>query len=128
MTNPAKPKLVGAATLFVVQDVLASVAHYRDVLGFKVVFTYGEPTFYGGVERDNLLIHLQAARQTKRHVGQGASNVFVTEVDALYEELRARGARILQAPQDRAYGMRDFDLDDLDGNRLTFGMGLQEER
>jgi uncharacterized glyoxalase superfamily protein PhnB len=122
MSPPAKPKFVGAATLFVVQDVLASVAHYRDVLGFKVEFTYGEPTFYAGVERDNLLIHLQAARETKRHVGQGAANVFVTEVDALHEELKARGARILKPPQDYAYGMRDFDLDDLDGNRLTFGM------
>jgi uncharacterized glyoxalase superfamily protein PhnB len=123
MSSPAKPKLVGAATLFVVEDVLASVAHYRDVLGFKVEFTYGEPTFYAGVERDDVLIHLQAARETKRHVGQGAANVFVTEVDALYEELKARGARILKPPQDYAYGMRDFDLDDLDGNRLTFGMG-----
>ena len=41
----AKSTLRGAATLFVVQDVLKSVAHYRDVLGFTVEFTYGEPTF-----------------------------------------------------------------------------------
>jgi catechol 2,3-dioxygenase-like lactoylglutathione lyase family enzyme len=27
-----------------VQDVLRSVEYYRDVLGFRVVFTYGEPT------------------------------------------------------------------------------------
>ena len=74
----AKSTLRGAATLFVVQDVLKSVAHYRDVLGFTVEFTYGEPTFYAGVERDDVTIHLQAARQTKRHVGQGAINVFVT--------------------------------------------------
>lgn len=31
--------LVGAATVFVVRDVLGSVAHYRDVLGFQVEFT-----------------------------------------------------------------------------------------
>ena len=84
-----------------------------------------EPTFYAGVERDEVTIHLQAAHKTKRHVGQGAMNVFVTEVDALYEELKARGARVLNAPKDYAYGMRDFDVDDLDGNRLTFGMGTE---
>ena len=38
--------LCGAATLFVVRDVLRSVEHYRDALGFRTEFTYGEPTFY----------------------------------------------------------------------------------
>ncbi len=123
--SSTRPKLCGAATLFVVQDLLKSVAHYRDVLGFKVEFTYGEPEFYAGVERDEVTIHLQAAHETKRQVGQGAVNVFVTAVDALYEELKSRGARVLNAPKDYAYGMRDFDVDDLDGNRLTFGMGTE---
>jgi hypothetical protein len=41
----AEAKMCGAATLFVVQDVLKGVAHYRDILGFKVEFTQGEPTF-----------------------------------------------------------------------------------
>jgi uncharacterized glyoxalase superfamily protein PhnB len=115
------PKLCSAATLFVVDDVLKSVAHYCDVLGFKKVFTYGEPVFYGGVERGDVTIHLQAAHETSRHKGQGAVNVFVTEVDSLYDEFRTRGALVLQPPDDRPYGMRDFDIDDLDGNRLTFG-------
>src|SRR5207237_1335480 len=53
--------LIGAATVFVVQDVLRSVEHYRDVLGFQVEFTYGAPTFYAGVERGGVLIHFRAA-------------------------------------------------------------------
>jgi len=114
--------LVGAATVFVVSDVLRSVAHYRDVLGFQVEFTYGEPTFYAGVERGGVLIHLQAAGETKRQPGQGAVNVFVTDVDALYGELNSRGARTLNEPKDYPYGMRDFDVHDLDGNQLCFGM------
>lgn len=113
-----------SATLFVVNDVRKSIVHYRDVLGFDVVFTYGEPVFYGGVARGDVVIHFQAAHRTKRITGQGAVNIFVTEVDALYAELQARGAQIVQPPDDRSYGMRDFDLDDPDGNRLTFGMGV----
>ncbi|QUS41317.1 VOC family protein [Tardiphaga alba] len=121
MTSPA-PKFCAAATLFVVQDVLKSVAYYRDVLGFEVAFTYGEPVFYGGVERDNVVIHFQAAHRTRRGAGQGAVNIFVTEVDALCADMQSRGAVIIEPPGDRPYGMRDFDLDDPDGNRLTFGM------
>jgi uncharacterized glyoxalase superfamily protein PhnB len=122
MTNSTAVTLCGAATVFVVQDVLRSVEHYRNVLGFKVEFTYGQPTFYAGVERDNVDIHLQAANQTKRQPGQGAVNVFVTDVDALYQELKSRGARVLNEPKDYSYGMRDFDVNDLDGNHLCFGM------
>jgi uncharacterized glyoxalase superfamily protein PhnB len=122
MTTPAAVSLRGAAPVFVVQDVLRSVDHYRDVLGFHTEFTYGEPTCYAGVERDNVLIHLQAASDTKRQPGHGAVNVFVTDVDALYQELKSRGARILDEPKDYPYGMRDFDVFDLDGNHLCFGM------
>ena len=121
MTSPSAISLRDAATLFVVQDVLRSVEHYRDVLGFRVEFTYGEPAFYAGVERDNVAIHLQATSETKRKPGQGALNVFVTGVDALYQELKARGAGTTEEPADRPYGMRDFDIRDLDGNQLCFG-------
>jgi uncharacterized glyoxalase superfamily protein PhnB len=119
---PGSVTLRGAATLLVVRDVLQAVAHYRDVLGFRVEFTYGEPTFYAGVERDDVLIHLQAADHTTRLPGHGAVNVFVTDVDALYQELKSRGARVLKEPKDYPYGMRDFDVHDLDGNQLCFGM------
>ncbi|OAF02946.1 hypothetical protein AYJ54_25420 [Bradyrhizobium centrolobii] len=45
------------------------------------------------------------------------------DVDQLYAELSRRGARLIKQPQDRDYGMRDFDVVDVDGNQLTFGMG-----
>jgi hypothetical protein len=44
------------------------------------------------------LIHLQAAADTKRQPGQAAIYIFVG-VDALYEELRSRGARVLEEPK-----------------------------
>jgi hypothetical protein len=36
--------------------------------------------------------------------------------------LQSKGARILKEPKDYSYGMRDFDIHDLDGNQLCFGM------
>ena len=127
MTSPSAASLCGAATVFVVQDVLRSVEHYRDVLGFQTEFTYGQPTFYAGVERDGVVIHLQAASETKRRPGHGGVNVFVTDVDALYQELKTRGARTLNGPKDYPYGMRDFDITDLDGNQLCFGMESKQQ-
>ena len=42
------------------------------------------------------LIHLQAADHTKRQPVQSAVNVFVTDVDALYQELKSRGGQSLE--------------------------------
>jgi len=127
VTHPTAISLCGAATVFVVQDVLRAVEHYRDVLGFQTGFTYGQPVFYAGVERDGVMIHLQAASETKRQPGHGAVNVFVTDVDVLYRELKSRGARTLNEPKDYPYGMRDFDIHDLDGNQLCFGMESNQQ-
>jgi predicted enzyme related to lactoylglutathione lyase len=49
--------------------------------------------------------------------------IFVTDVDAVHAEVAARGAKVLKPPQNYDYGMRDFDVVDLDGNQITFGMG-----
>jgi uncharacterized glyoxalase superfamily protein PhnB len=114
--------LVEAATILTVRDIAASIAHYRDVLGFAVTFQYGEPTFYAGLCRDDVSLHLRASKINTQWVpGNGAVAVFVTDVDALHQELAARGAKVLEPPQDYAYGMRDFIVTDPDGNQLTFG-------
>ena len=117
------PEMVGAATVFVVSDVTVSIGHYRDALGFSVTFQYGNPVSYACLCRDEVSLHLIAARQTKRLPGNGAICVFVKDVDAVHAELAARGARVVKPPQNYDYGMRDFDVLDLDGNQLVYGMG-----
>jgi len=116
------PMLVGAATVFVVSDIAKSVEHYRDALGFTVTFQYGQPIFYACLCRDEVSLHLLAAHETKRLAGNGGICVFVKDVDSVHADLVARGARVIKAPQNYDYGMRDFDVVDLDGNHLTFGI------
>ena len=120
--------LAGAATVLTVKDIAASIAHYRDVLGFSVTFQWGEPAFYACLCRDEVNIHLIAAERTKRLPGNGAICLFVRDVDALHAELAALGALIDKPPQDYAYGMREFNVTDLDGNQLVFGMGVGGNR
>src|SRR5215469_16703828 len=65
--------LVGAATVVTVTNIAASMAYYRDALGFDVAFDYGEPTFYVGLCRDEVTLHLRAAAQQPSWVaGNGA--------------------------------------------------------
>jgi len=118
-----QPTLVGVATVFVVSNMADSIAHYRDALGFAVTFEYGNPISYACLCRDEVALHLLSAQNTKRLPGHGGICIFVKDVDGVYAELVSRGANVIQAPQNYDYGMRDFDVADLDGNQLTFGTG-----
>jgi catechol 2,3-dioxygenase-like lactoylglutathione lyase family enzyme len=112
----------GSTTVMTVKNVLESLAYYRDKLGFDVAFEYGEPTFYIGLCSGEVTLHLIAAAKAPRPPGHGAVSIFVDDVDVLHAELVKRGAKVLKAPQDYDYGLRDFDVADLDGNMIFFGM------
>jgi len=45
----------------------------------------------------------------------------VTGIDALAEEFRARGANVLDGPEDRVYGQRELVVQDCNGLILAFG-------
>jgi catechol 2,3-dioxygenase-like lactoylglutathione lyase family enzyme len=119
VTSEAQP--IECAAIFVVRDIMASVAYFRDALGFEVAFVYGEPTYYAGVCRGAVTIHLISASQTSRPPGASALSVFVGSADDIHRELSSRGAGILTEPADYPYGMRDFNVEDLAGNTLIFG-------
>ena len=53
-----------STAVFTVKDVMASLAYFRDKLGFDVAFEYGEPTFYAGLCSGGVSLHLIAASQT----------------------------------------------------------------
>src|ERR1700749_54066 len=54
-----RPKLVAAEPQLFVADVTASCAFFTNKLGFSIVFTYGEPPYYGQVKRDGARLHLR---------------------------------------------------------------------
>ena len=111
-----------STAVFTVKDVLESMAYYRDKRGFDVAFEYAKPTFYVGLCSGEVTLHLISASKTPRQPGHGAVSIFVDDVDALHADLVKRGAKVLKEPQDYDYGLRDFDVADLDGNMIFFGM------
>jgi catechol 2,3-dioxygenase-like lactoylglutathione lyase family enzyme len=111
-----------SVTVMTVRDIPQSLAYYRDKLGFETAFEYGTPTYYVGLCSGGVKLHLVEAGHTLRQPGHGAVTIFVDDVDGLHADLQKRGAKILKAPANYDYGLRDFDVADLDGNMLFFGM------
>jgi catechol 2,3-dioxygenase-like lactoylglutathione lyase family enzyme len=118
-------RLTGFSAVFTVRDVPASLAFYRDRLGFRLQFGMGEPPAYAIVERDAASLHLMPASQDPAGLGTSSIYIYVDDVDALHAGLVAMGCPIEIAPEDFSYGMRETSVRDPDGNRLTFGAAVE---
>ena len=117
-------RLTSIAPQFLVDDVEAAIAYYRDQLGFELDFCY--ESFYASVSRDGFAIHLKCAPKTladrahrKQHEHLDAY-IGVVGAMGLHDELRSRGARITKPLEEQPWSCRDFHVEDLDGYILCF--------
>lgn len=101
-------------------NVPAAIAYYRDVLGFRINYQQDD---LGVMDRDAITVLL--IPRTERHKGIGSFEVYVEDADVLYEELLAKGAHILGPPVSHPWGLREFRILDLEGNRITFGQTFE---
>lgn len=101
-------------------DVPAAVAYYRDVLGFRINYQQAD---LGVMDRDAITILLIA--RTAEHKGIGSFEVYVSDADLLFDELSGKGAKVLGPPASRPWGLRDFTVIDLEGNRITFAQTFE---
>jgi catechol 2,3-dioxygenase-like lactoylglutathione lyase family enzyme len=125
-----KAKLENAAAVLVTPDVRRTAAYYRDVFGFRVVEHYDADEAFAAVYRDNVEILLVQARHgefapNRVRFGAGFDLYLdpdtVEGVDAVYAELKAKGARVLHEPAVTPYGAYEFVVQDEDGRLIGIG-------
>jgi predicted lactoylglutathione lyase len=125
MPVPSKPS--GIAPHFLVADVARAAEYYRDKLGFEIGPYFQDPPRFVIVQRDGIAIQL-----SRMEGDRGGSNrnwkseafdayVWVKNVDRLHRELTAANATVLTAPRLKDYGMKEMDVQDVDGYVLRFG-------
>ena len=126
-----EPRIIGSAPILLVKDVVASANHYRDCLGFSYERFWGEPPCFCILRRDGFHLMLREVEDPKAVVPhyrfvENMWNVYfwVDAVDALYEELRGRGATIDYELCEQPYGCREFGIKDLDGYDIAFGQDM----
>lgn len=117
-----KPSLSHFSPVLPVKDLNTTIEWYSS-LGFELSFKWGEPGSYAIMARDNLKMHFclqeDDYQPSKTHTHL---YFFVYDVDELYNEFISNGLKP-SLPMTHEYGMRDFDLIDLNGYRLCFGKG-----
>ena len=127
MKNPslkAVTEITYLAPQFLVDDLSEAIDYYRDRLGFDPDFVY--ESFYASVSRDGFSIHLKCAPKTvadRTHRKQNEhldAYVGVRGIEALFDELKSKGAHIIRSIEERPWGCKDFYVEDLDGYLLCF--------
>jgi predicted enzyme related to lactoylglutathione lyase len=99
-----------------VADVERAQQHYRDALGFEIGWLH-EGNEIGAVSRGSAAIFF---RKRTPPFEPAVHWMFAEDVDATYDELRSSGANIVEPLETKPWGMRQFTVEDLDGNRFYF--------
>lgn len=81
---------------------------------------------YAVVARDQVIIEFGEGR--KEFAGTGVCNIFVHDVDKIYEELSSKHIEFVGDLSDREYGSRDFRIRDNNGNILIISSPLINQK
>jgi predicted enzyme related to lactoylglutathione lyase len=98
-----------------VTNVERAQQHYRNALGFEIGWLYsGE---IGAVSRGNATVFF---RRTPPPFEPAVHWGFAEDIDATYCELKSLGAIIVEPLENKPWGLRQFTVEDIDGNRFYF--------
>ena len=114
------------APQFFTTDLPATLAYYRDKLGFDCVGTWHDPPVYAIVARDQHRIHFRCAEPARPNPDKYDDELldaylFIDDADALYAEYASRGVEFTRALANTPWDSREFVVKDCDGRLLAFG-------
>jgi catechol 2,3-dioxygenase-like lactoylglutathione lyase family enzyme len=123
------PVLFAVEAQLFVGDLNKSCEYYTTTLGFTVVFAYGDPAFYGQVQRDGARLNLRLVcepifvgdiREREQLLAAVVTMTSAVEHRDLFLQYRDNGVDFSQALTDEPWGARTFIVRDPDGNLILF--------
>ncbi len=108
------------------RDVQAAIDWYTHKLGFTCTFQWGEPLNYAVLNyQEKIHLHLTLSDGAVPPNDHTVLYLFVHRIEPFYEQLQQADVTIDTPLGERAYGMKDFDVRDPDGYRISFGEGIE---
>lgn len=111
-----------------VADIQEAIDWYQRAMGFEAVYLHegehpGEATSYAILRREGLEVHLildedELDFASWSKAGSGYLYLKVRGVDAVFSEVRGRGAQIARGLRTENWGARGFNLRDPSGNAI----------
>ena len=117
------------APQFFTTNIPATLAYYKNKLGFECLGTWQDPPQYAIVARDRHRIHFRSAEPPVSNPDKYADELLdayliVEDADALYAEFAANGVEFTRELANTPWQTREFVVKDCDGRLLAFGTNL----
>ena len=115
--------------LFFTIDISATLAYYKDKLGFECLGTWQDPPVYAMMARDQQVIHFRCAEPPTANPNKYRDELldaylFIEDADALYAEYAVRGVEFTRGPANMPWRSREFVVKDCEGRLLAFEANL----
>ena len=117
------------APQFFTTDLPATLAYYKETLGFECLGAWNDPPVYAIVARDEHAIHFRCAEPPTANPDKYSDELldaylFVEDADVLYSEYAARGVKFTRHLANMPWKSREFVVKDCEGRLLAFGANL----
>ena len=121
--------LVSISPFFIVKDLQASIAFYRERLGFQVDFQGpAGDVYYAGVSRDGVGIMLKTIlpdvlpcpNHTRHPWARWDAYIYTLDPDSLFDEFRQRDVPFVKELSFIDDGLWGFEITDADGYIIAF--------
>jgi hypothetical protein len=125
----AQSVFLEAAPFLLVDDVVKSGEYWRDVLSFNLGRYFGDPPAFTIMQRNTARVMLRQVAADKRPGAISNTSklhealdlyIWVSDVTALHDELRGRGAEIVKPPEVED-GRNEMLVRDCNGYLICFG-------
>jgi len=124
--RPATSTVTAAYPQLFVAEMDRTVTFYKERLGFEIAFLYGEPPFYGQLQRDAARLNFRVVngpvldRAAAERSELLAAYLVVDGAKGLYQEFLDRAVDFCRPLETKPWGIAGFVVRDPDGNLLTF--------
>jgi catechol 2,3-dioxygenase-like lactoylglutathione lyase family enzyme len=124
-----RARFTTVAPQFLVHDVVKTSEYYQKKLGFTLRSYFLDPPVFAMLHRDGVELHFGKVEegvevQTKASARPGLgieAYIWVSDIQALFEEYREAGVDIIEGPVKRVYGSTEIVIRDCNGFTLAFG-------
>lgn len=108
-----------------VREMTGALAFFEGAPGYRRFFENGAPAGFVVLCRDEAELHL-APQRDHRPAPFNVMHMIVGDVDAMHENCRWSGMRIVKGLRDHDHGVRAFVFADPDGNRIDVAASISD--
>lgn len=112
--------MISSTAIFACSDIPATLTHYKEVLGFENIWSYGDPPSFGGASTGGANIMFCLDAELAKGVRGHQHWINVEDADQAFQTHRDNGANIVSPIENKPWDVREYVVEDLNGYRLRF--------